>query len=251
MPPTRRDATTLTLPGRQKPYVLAHRGNRALLPENTLPAFQRALEDGADILETDLHLSADGVFMCIHDATLERTTDGSGPVAAKTLAELKQLNAAKGWAGLARMSIPTLAELAAILPPDRAIALELKTDRFLEPVVCRQLADALGEYGVRTRTVVLSFSFERIQAVKRAAPEIPIGLITMSRYLPPRGLEMIGPIWPLALANPLYGWLAHRRGVLFCPLDPTPDKRLWLYRLLGADAVLTDNPAETVRRLRG
>ena len=46
-------------------------------------------------------------------------------------------------------------------------------------------------------------------------------------------------------------WLAHRRGQLFCPLDPTPDKRLWYYRLIGSDAIITDNPAETIRRLRG
>ena len=59
----------LTLPGRTKPYVMAHRGNRVLCPENTLASFSKAFEEGADILETDLHLSADGVFMCIHDAT--------------------------------------------------------------------------------------------------------------------------------------------------------------------------------------
>lgn len=245
-----RDPTTLALPGRTKPYVMAHRGNRALFPENTLASFRRALEDGADIIETDLHLTADGVIVCIHDGTVDRTTDGSGPVAEKTLAELKRLNAAHGWNAMPAQEILTLAELAAILPGDVALGLELKTDRFLEPAVCQQLAAELDQYGIRDRSFVLSFSLARIRAVKAHAPDIPIGLITMSHYLPPDDMEMVGPFWPLALANPLYGWLAHRRGQFFCPLDPTPDRRLWLYRLLGADAILTDNPGETVRRLK-
>ena len=84
---------TLFIPGRQKPYIMSHRGNQQLCPENTLAAFQQAIVDGADIIETDLHLSSDGVFMCIHDETLERTTNGHGRVAEKSLKELKTFSA--------------------------------------------------------------------------------------------------------------------------------------------------------------
>ncbi len=240
----------LSLPGRAKPYVMAHRGNRVLCPENTLASFRQALADGADILETDLHLSADGAFMCIHDATVDRTTDGSGAVADKTLAELKQLSAAYGRPAFQAERIPTLAEVAALLPGEVALALQLKTDRFLEPDVCRQLADELDQAGIRGRTVVLSFSLARLRAVQATAPDIPIGWITLRRAWPIDGVQMIGPLWPLLLLNPFYVWLAHRRDQLFCPLDPTPDGRLWLYRLLGCDAVLTDDPAATCRALK-
>ena len=75
---------------------MAHRGNRVACPENTLASFRRAVEDGADILETDLYLSSDGAFVCIHDPTLDRTTDGKGPVEDRTLAELKALSASCG-----------------------------------------------------------------------------------------------------------------------------------------------------------
>ena len=68
---------------------MAHRGNRTLFPENTLAAFTQAFRDGADILETDLHLSAEGDFICIHDATVDRTTNGSGEVKNLKLAEIK------------------------------------------------------------------------------------------------------------------------------------------------------------------
>jgi glycerophosphoryl diester phosphodiesterase len=239
----------LALPGRPRPYVMAHRGNRTLCPENTLAAFSQAIADGADILETDLHLSADGVFMCIHDATVDRTTDGSGPVAAKALADLKRLSAAYGRAEFQAERIPTLAEVAGLLPAELALALELKTDRFLEAEFCQQLATELDHLGIRDRTVVLSFSWARLVAVQSVAPDIPIGWITLSRAWPRRGVQLLGAFWPLLLVNPLYPWLAHGTGQLVCPLDPAPDPRLWFYRRIGCDAVLSDDPAATCRAL--
>ena len=127
------------------------------LPENTLATFRRALADGADIIETDLHLTADGVFVCIHDGEVDRTTNGHGPVAVMTLAQVKTLSASYGRPEFAAERVPTLAELSAILPADVVLALELKTDRFLEPEVCRKLADEVAAAGVLERTVALSF----------------------------------------------------------------------------------------------
>ncbi len=237
------------LPSRLKPYVIAHRGNRLACPENTLAAFRQALADGADILETDLHLTADEVFVCIHDPTVDRTTNGSGSVAEMPLAAIKQLSAAYGRPEFASERVPTLAEVAAILPPDMALALELKTDRFLDPSVCERLADELRELGVRQRSFVLSFSLPRLQTVAVVAQDIPLGWITVRRAWPLRGVQLIGPLWPLLLLNPLYVWMAHRSGQLVAPLDPTPDSRLRLYRALGCDAILTDDPAATCRAL--
>ena len=72
-----------------KPLLMAHRGNRVLFPENTIAAFKQAFTDGADILETDLHLSSDDEFICIHDATVDRTTNGIGEVKDLSLKDLK------------------------------------------------------------------------------------------------------------------------------------------------------------------
>lgn len=233
------------LPKGRKPYLMAHRGNRARCPENTLAAFARAISDGADILETDLHLSADGVFMCIHDATVDRTTDGRGEVREMTLAQLKTLSASCGAPAFIDERIPTLEELAASLPADVGLALELKTDEFLSPQVCTRLLDILLRSGVRDRTIILSFSWARLQSVGAIDPSIPLGWITMSRLWPRRGPQFLGPFWPLMFLNPIYAWLARRRGQLICPLDPNPDGRLWFYRWLGCDAVLSDDPAST------
>ncbi len=236
----------LSLPGKLRPYVMAHRGNRALCPENTLASFRQAFSDGCDILETDLHLSADNEFICIHDATIDRTTNGSGLVSQKTLTELKSVSAGKGFANFAGETIPSLYELLDILPPDVALALELKTDRFLEPETGRRLAEILRTAGVIDRCVILSFSSERLRAVQREAPELPAGLISMSNPWPPRGFQLCGPIWPLTILNPFYALIAHARNQAACPLDPVPDRRLWWYVLLRFDAILTDNPGKTV-----
>jgi glycerophosphoryl diester phosphodiesterase len=229
---------------------MAHRGNKVACPENTLAAFRQALDDGADIIETDLHLTADGVLVCIHDATVDRTTNGTGAVADMTLAQLKKLSASYGRPEFEAERIPTLAELAGLLPEDVALALELKTDRFLEPQVCRQLASELDRRVVRSRTVALSFSLPRLQTVHAVAPDIPIGWITLSRPWPLRGAQLLGPLWPLLLLNPLYVRLAHQFGQLVCPLDPAPDRRLGLYRRLGCDAVLSDDPGSTREALQ-
>ncbi len=239
---------TFDLPNKRKPYLMAHRGNRVACPENTLAAFRRALDDGADIIETDLHVTADGEFVCIHDVTVDRTTDGRGPVAGMTLAQLKTLSASYGRPEFQSERIPTLAELAVLLPTDVALAIELKTDRFLWPDVVYRLIKQLTALGIRDRTVALSFSRARIQAV--AAADIPIGWITLSHPWPVRGPQLLGPFWPLLLLNPLYVTLAHRRGQFVAPLDPTPDRRVSLYVRLGCDAVLSDNPASTADALR-
>src|SRR5512142_1151710 len=87
-----RRATPAALAG--PPLLVAHRGGAGLAPENTLAAFLSAQDDwSADMIELDIHLTADGEVVVIHDDTVDRTTDGAGPVAAKTLAELQELDA--------------------------------------------------------------------------------------------------------------------------------------------------------------
>lgn len=240
----------LELPGKPKPYLMAHRGNSTRCPENTLAAFRQALEDGADILETDLHLTADGAFVCIHDATLDRTTNGSGPVADHTLDQIKQMSASYRRPEFETERVPTLGEVTARLPGNAALALELKTDRFLEPEVCQRLASELEQGGVRGRAVVLSFSMDRLRAMQQIAPDIPAGFITLKNVLPTPGTALLGPLWPILALNPLYVVWAHRLGKTVCPLDVNPVPRLALYRRLGCDAIMANDTQAAARALR-
>ena len=236
-------------PPERRPLLMAHRGNRVRFPENTMAAFRQAVSDGADILETDLHLSSDDEFVCIHDAAVDRTLNGSGDVKDKTLKELKVLRAFGNDSSLTDESIPTLVELAEFLPQDMALALELKTDRFLEREVCLRLRDLLAKHDVKDRTIVLSFSLERLKTVQLTVPELPVGWISMTRVIPNLPVDLIGSFWPVFFINPFYVKMAHKHGLLTCPLDPTPDARLPYYLQLGVDAVLTDDPGKTRKEI--
>jgi glycerophosphoryl diester phosphodiesterase len=103
---------------RLRPLVCAHRGRSGVAPENTLAAFEAAVDLGADFLELDVRRSADGEIVCIHDATVDRTTDGTGAVADLTLAELRALDAGS-WkdARYAGERIPLLSAVLAQIAP--------------------------------------------------------------------------------------------------------------------------------------
>ncbi len=233
-----------------KPYVMAHRGNNVLFPENTLLAFQQAIDEGADIIETDLHLTKDNVIVCIHDATVDRTTNGTGAVAELTLAEIKSLSASYDRPEHLEQTVPTLEEFLTIIPQDTLIALELKTDRFLEEAVNRQLISILEKFQIVERTMVIGFSEPRLLAVKALEPRILTGFITMSKAEPQTKADFMGAAYPVLFMKPWYIYRAKKIVPFFCPLDPDPIKRLWYYRLMKADCVLADNPGEVIQKIK-
>jgi glycerophosphoryl diester phosphodiesterase len=246
---TQRRMQKLRFPDRQKPYIMAHRGNRVTYPENTCSAFHQAVLDSADIIETDVRLSSDGYFLCIHDDTIDRTTDGSGCVAELKFEEIRSYNAAASRPDLPAEPIPTIGELAQVVPKPIVLAFELKSDAFLDPGVCQRFSNELHEKHLHERSIILSFSAARLRCLRSVDPRLPIGWITVNRPWPQTGMDMLGPLWPLLFLNPLLTVIAHLMGQLVCPLDPTPEARLLLYRLLGCDAVLSDDPGKTARAL--
>lgn len=152
------------------PYAIAHRGSRLLWPENTMEAFQGAVDLGFRHLETDLHRSSDGVLMVFHDDTLDRTTDGSGPVASKTAAELAALDAAFHFApheGYPRrgagVGIPRLADVFEAFPEIRLV-LDLK-----EPGFEVDLAGFLRTRGLEDQVIVGAFSDARLKRFRKAS----------------------------------------------------------------------------------
>jgi glycerophosphoryl diester phosphodiesterase len=159
----------------RRPLVFAHRGGRALAPENTVPAFDAGLATGADGLELDVHLSSDGEAVVCHDATLDRTTDATGPVAARTAADLARVTATghfgvnleHRWTG-ERAGIPTLREILARYPGIPVI-IEIKA-----PTVeaARAVVDVVRSAGAIGRVCVGSFSLVAVDAARRLEPRI-------------------------------------------------------------------------------
>ncbi|MCI0478532.1 MAG: glycerophosphodiester phosphodiesterase, partial [Anaerolineales bacterium] len=241
--------SVLTRPRAAPPLLMAHRGSSDELPENTLAAFQRALEQGADVLETDIRFTRDDEILLMHDPTLERTTNGAGVVAEMTLANIKTLRAQKSFESkqiLGAEEIPTLAEfLASTRAGDVPVALELKDNRFIQTRDAEKLIRVLQDHSALERTTLLSFNGARVRACKRVAPQIPIGIITLKNPFPLYDTELMGPFFPLLYLNPFYFAWAKRRGKIACPLDPAPEPRVKFYRRIGAPVLLTNHPAVT------
>lgn len=160
-----------------KPWIIAHRGASGHAPENTLVAFERAIQLGAPFIETDLHLTRDARFVAIHDATLERTTNGKGLVHDLTLAELRQLDAGH-WFDREFMDerIPTLDQILEFSRKNDAVFyLELKYDAAWG--MHHALVAALRNAESAARTVMISFDPATVRAVQALDPSLMTGLL--------------------------------------------------------------------------
>jgi len=235
-----------------RPLIMAHRGAADDAPENTLAAFALALEQGADVLETDLRFTRDNAIVLLHDVTLDRTTNGCGRVSDLTLAEVKRLRARQPNTGtLSDQEVPTLAELLALTRGEIPVALELKDPRFAHAENATRLVTILQHTQAMATTVLVSFHLPLLLAVKAVAPTLPIGMITLANPFPLYPTAFLGPFFPLLYANPVYVWWARRLGKIVCPLDPSPEPRLRFYRWLGVPVLLTNHPGRTVQALAG
>jgi len=219
-------------------------------PENTLHSFSLAFQQGADVLETDLRITRDGIIVLFHDERVDRMTDGQGPVFAHTLSELKRLRVRDPDGSWGIQQIPALSELLAMTQGHVPLLLELKDVRFFEPEMAKRLVNLLADYRALTKSAVVSFNAALVDALRRTGAKIPTGLITLTNPLPRRDMELLGPAWPLLMANPLYVAWAHRLGCIVAPLDLTPEARLPYYLRMGVDALLTDDTALTVQALQ-
>jgi glycerophosphoryl diester phosphodiesterase len=157
--------------------VIAHRGGRRLWPENTLYAYQKAAEMGVDVLEMDLHSTQDGVLVMMHDDTVDRTTNGSGPIQEYTLAELVTLDAGYHWTNDdgatypyrgQGIRVPTLEEAFTALP-DIRMNIEIKQT---EPSIVESLCQLIQDHGLTEQVLVASFDQEAIRAFRETCPEV-------------------------------------------------------------------------------
>jgi glycerophosphoryl diester phosphodiesterase len=142
---------------RGRPFVVAHRGVPVLEPENTLRSFALALQQGADVLETDLRFTYDGQIVLFHDSTLERTTDGQGAVSDQTLQALQRLHTKTPDGSLTNAGVPTLLDLIEQTQSRTPFLLELKDPRFADPKYARQLIELLETHGVLQSSAIVSF----------------------------------------------------------------------------------------------
>ena len=164
----------------RRPLVGGHRGNPAEHPENTLASFRSAIEAGVDIIECDVHMSADGELVVIHDHTLERTTDGTGMVRDLSYAELRRLDAGKGE------HLPLLREFLALGEEhDVGLAVELKQIPIPYPGIEEKVIELMTELGALDLCAVISFQHRSVQRLKQLEPRLQVGLLEGARPIDP------------------------------------------------------------------
>jgi len=243
-----------------RPRVFAHRGGCALGPENTLAAFDLGMAAGADGLEFDVHLSADGVPVVFHDSTLERTTNGAGPVSMLTSAELGQVDAGYRFMGGESefpfrnqgIGIPTLRDVLRRYP-DIPVIVEMKVDR---SEMGRQVANEIRKAGAADRVCVAGYGALSIRVVRESLPEVATsachGEVRMalyrswarcpSRRAPYGGYQVPEFAGSLRVVSPRFIRHAHQNGrkVDVWTVDERPD----MERLLqwGVDGLISNRP---------
>jgi glycerophosphoryl diester phosphodiesterase len=170
------------------PRVAAHRGGALLWPENSLLAFANALALGADLLELDVHLTADGEVVVIHDPTLERTTTGRGPVREQRLADLAPLRLRARDGTVTAEPVPTLGQVLDLLAPSRAeLLLEVKVDdrKHRYPGIEGKVLAALRERGLAARTFVMAFEAPTVARVRELDADIRTVLLVARGQVEP------------------------------------------------------------------
>ena len=194
-----------------KTIIQAHRGASAYRPENTLAAFSLAIEQKADGIELDVHLSKDGEVVVAHDERLERVSNGKGLINDHTLAELKQLDFSKLFPEQGPCRIPTLAEVYALVKPTPLMVnIELKTTELLYPGLCEKLTALAHEYAMEERIIYSSFNHYSLLEIKKHKPEAKTGL-----------LYQLGMVDPWVYANYVKAYAIHPHYYVIAALPET------------------------------
>ena len=158
------------------PLNIAHRGASSSAPENTMPAFERAIKDHCDCIELDVHLSHDNIPVVIHDETLNRTTNGYGRVSDFTVCELKKLDAGKYFSKeFINTKIPTLEEVfKLVVKYNTSLDIEIKQSTgYIE----KKVIDLIFKYNYENKVIITSFNPKSLVTTKKLCPNIETGLL--------------------------------------------------------------------------
>lgn len=158
-----------------QPLVIAHRGASAYAPENTIAAFRKALELGADALELDLRQTSDSVLVVLHDPDVERTTNGKGNVKYFSFEELQKLDAGSWFdKKFSNERIPSLREVIDLLDDSTLIIIELKEGNETYPGIEEQVVQIVKQNNIESQTILKSFDPNVLNRLRILEPDIPL-----------------------------------------------------------------------------
>ena len=246
---------------------IAHRGGALEAPENTIYAFKKAVESGADWFEMDIRLSSDGVLLLCHDPVLERTTDGSGEVSGKRWEELKRLDAAYNW-NPESLPVPPLRGSGITMPsleeiferfPSTPVILEIKPNN---PRLIELLGRLIEKYDRWDRTIAASFHHGLIRRFRKM---FPAGLSSAGRFeigvlyffqmaglgglikTPAYAIQIPEKFGPFKLLSRGMIRTMHKRGVGLHVWTVNTESDMRRMIDMGIDGILTDRPSLLAR----
>lgn len=240
-----------------RPILIAHRGDLAHAPENTLPAFRQAVEKGADGVELDAKLTSDGHVVVFHDMTVDRTTNGHGKLASFTLESIRNLDAGSWFDEKFKgTQVPLLEEVFETVGRDRLINIELTNYSTPRDGLVEHVCALINRHANQKQILFSSFFASNLKQAALLLPEIPRGLLAMPG---------IAGVWARSFGFTLGEYQAlhphissvsreqvqrvhrlKRRVHVWTANAPEEIKKL---RDWGVDAIFTDNPASALRAL--
>jgi glycerophosphoryl diester phosphodiesterase len=244
------------------PLRIAHRGGAGIWPENTLHAFERAAQLGVDMIELDIHASADGVLVVMHDETVDRTTDGTGLIRQKTLAELKTLDAGYHWTDDGGQSypfrgmgigIPTLEEVLQALP-QMPMIVEIKQ---AVPAITNALCRLIRQYGRQEDLIIGSFHVDALREMRQICPEVAtsahanevrlfvaLNFLRLTRTYSPAPFAFQVPVRQdnIEIVTPSFVRGAHERGMQVHVWTVNDLAEMEYLIRIGVDGLITDHP---------
>lgn len=247
--------------------VIAHRGGAHLRPENTLEAFLHAAETGADVLDMDVRRTADGAIVCMHDSTVDRTTEGTGRVASFGLDDLQRLDAGYRWSRDGGTTfpfrgrgirVPALEEVFARVPRMRMV-IEMKD---ADSEFAKSLCALIRRAGMSAKSLVASFNAEAMNEFRTACPEIATSMgapearvfVALSRarlagvYSPPApAFQVPDRLGDTVIATAQLVADAHRRNVKVHVWTVNDEERVRQLLRIGVDGIITDRPDVMLR----
>ncbi|MGD9926090.1 MAG: glycerophosphodiester phosphodiesterase [Sphaerochaeta sp.] len=251
------------------PRVIAHRGDSAHFPENTLSAFLSACTLGVDVIETDVHLSKDGQLVIWHDETLDRNTDGSGRVEDHTLSELKTYDAGYTFTPDNGKTFPfrgkgvqlcTLREALDACPNQR-FNIDLKSK---DPAIVDTFIEVIHSTQATQRVVAASFHLPNLKLLRKKAPDILTSVTTLE-VVPLLALQKLHllsgkthPIifqvptrqWGIEVITPSFVKTMHNRGSIIQVWTINDEAEMRRLYQMGVDSVMTDKPALAIKVAR-
>lgn len=241
----------------KRPTIFAHRGSSAYAPENTIEAFELALEQGANGIELDAKLSADGNVIVMHDDTVDRTTNGTGQVRALTLPALKQLDAgSKHPPNFKPYQIPTLDEVFEAVGAKIFINVELTNYTSPRDDLPDKVISLIKKHNLETSILLSSYNILALIQARKLLPKIPLGYLTyggQAEATLKTRLVRFGPLLALHPAeSDVTNQLIHTAHQAKCRIHTytvnQPDRMQQLFSA-GIDGIFTDNPVLALKVL--